>query len=79
MDTIKVVIRKDTGAIEITPELVEQALNFYFGMDASVTVFAAVEHHAHADGAKRAWHGVYPGHEEGCVCLLCEASAPQVA
>lgn len=47
MDTIKVVIRKDTGAIEITPELVEQALNFYFGMDASVTVFAAVEQNMH--------------------------------
>lgn len=41
MDIIKVVIRKDTGAIEITPELIEQALNYYFGMDASVTVFHA--------------------------------------
>ena len=39
----------------------------------------AAEHHAHANGAKRAWHGVYPGHEEGCVCLLCETTAPQVA
>ena len=43
MDKISVVIRRDTGAIEITPELVEQALNFYFGADASVTVFYAVE------------------------------------
>lgn len=51
MDTIKVVIRKDTGAIEITPELVEQALNFYFGMGASVTVFAAVEQPRALDSA----------------------------
>ena len=42
MDKIIVVIRRDTGAIEVTPELVEAALNFYFGIDASVTVFAII-------------------------------------
>lgn len=47
MDKISVVIKRDTGAIEITPELVERALNFYFGADASVTVFYAVEQSAH--------------------------------
>jgi len=43
MNKITVVIRRDTGAIEITPELIEEALNFYFGTDASVTVFYAAQ------------------------------------
>jgi len=43
MKNVSVVIRQDTGAKEITPELVEEALIFYLGADASVTVFYAAK------------------------------------
>ena len=45
-----VVIRRDTGTIEITPKLIEEALNYYLDTtDTQVTVFAAAQQSAQAD------------------------------
>lgn len=74
MNKISVVIRRDTGAIEITPELVEQALNFYFGVDASFTVFEAAEQPLAPDALRCSCGRTIEPHYPNC--LSCGAANP---
>ena len=49
MQKITVVIRVDAGAVIITPEIVESALNTYLAENGNVTVFQAAQHSVQSD------------------------------
>lgn len=63
MQKITVVIRVDAGAVVITPEIVESALNTYLAENGNVTVFQAAQHSVHLT--------VLPVREIETVCPHC--------
>ncbi|RPI95543.1 MAG: hypothetical protein EHM40_03015 [Chloroflexi bacterium] len=72
MQSVSLVVRVDAGAVNITPELVEEAINFYIGSDGAVSVFHAAQQSVHLTGGGLCVCDVDPSvNRIDGVCLLC--------